>query len=344
MWIGRADGAGWTFPRATVLAIPLLCLLTSVVLYVVSRPGVRGRPGVPHTGELESDDIPRFTRCLEGLSETQYAVATLLSSELYVPGAFALGRSIQEHLPGDYQLIAMVLEGHEMSEGAMDMVRRGGWKICETARIKPPEEEERTNIFAWGFWNGKRAVPARYKDQFTKLGLWSWETFDRIVYLDSDCLVVGDISELFSAPSASFAAVRDWTGGSFQQGFNMGVFSLRPSVDEFRYLMEQKAAGGVKYDAWVAEQGFLNGLQFPWEEIPWRYNGGIGMYLLDPEQWSEYAADIRVIHFTREKPFVRFKDDLGSGVDPACDDVKHALTEKPFEYWKCVYEEWMLEV
>ncbi len=48
MWIGRADGAGWTFPRATVLAIPLLCLL-----YVVSRPGV------PHTGELESDDIPR---------------------------------------------------------------------------------------------------------------------------------------------------------------------------------------------------------------------------------------------------------------------------------------------
>jgi hypothetical protein len=68
------------------------------------------------------------------------------------------------------------------------------------------------------------------------------------------------------------------------------------------------------------------------------------MYLLDPEQWSEYAADIRVIHFTREKPFVRFKDDLGSGVDPACDDVKHALTEKPFEYWKCVYEEWMLEV
>lgn len=77
---------------------------------------------------------------------------------------------------------------------------------------------------------------------------------------------------------------------------------------------------------------------------PWRYNGGIGMYLLDPEQWSEYAADIRVIHLTREKPFVRFKDDLGSGVDPACDDVKHALTEKPFEYWKCVYEEWMLEV
>ncbi len=77
-----------------MLAIPLLCLL-----YVVSRPGV------PHTGELESDDIPRFTRCLEGLSETQYAVATLLSSELYVPGAFALGRSIQEHLPGDYQLI-----------------------------------------------------------------------------------------------------------------------------------------------------------------------------------------------------------------------------------------------
>ncbi len=32
MWIGRADGAGWTFPRATVLAIPLLCCTWSADL------------------------------------------------------------------------------------------------------------------------------------------------------------------------------------------------------------------------------------------------------------------------------------------------------------------------
>lgn len=283
------------------------------------------------TGELEADDILPFAGCLEGLPATQYAVVTLLTSETYAHGAFALGRSIQEHLvlprSSDYQLIAMVQQGRQFSDRTMDMVRKGGWTICEAARIEPA--------------NGEKVLP-QYQDQFTKFGFWTWEVFDRIVYLDSDCLVVQDISGLITAPRASFAAVRDWTAGKFQGTFNMGVFSLRPNVSEFRYFMEQKATF-VGYNVKMAEQGFLNGLQYHWEEFPFDYNGGIGMFFLARDEWLERADSIRIFHFTRKKPFIEFKDDLGSGVDPACADIKGSPTTFPMEYWKCLYEEWILE-
>lgn len=43
--------------------------------------------------------------------------------------------------------------------------------------------------------------------QYTKLRLWELDEFSRIVYLDADTLVMGDITPLFHIPHA-FAAVR----------------------------------------------------------------------------------------------------------------------------------------
>lgn len=49
--------------------------------------------------------------------------------------------------------------------------------------------------------------PPRCVLQYTKLRLWELDEFSRIVYLDADTLVMGDITPLFHIPHA-FAAVR----------------------------------------------------------------------------------------------------------------------------------------
>lgn len=74
----------------------------------------------------------------------------------------------------------------------------------------------------------------QYSDQYTKLLLWNMTDYERLVYLDADTLVVGDVSALLELPrEIGFAAVGDvWHHGasvnSFLSRFNAGVLSLVP--------------------------------------------------------------------------------------------------------------------
>ena len=45
----------------------------------------------------------------------------------------------------------------------------------------------------------------RYREQFTKLVLWNMTSFERILYMDSDTLAVGDVSPMLTEPSSAFA-------------------------------------------------------------------------------------------------------------------------------------------
>lgn len=69
-----------------------------------------------------------------------------------------------------------------------------GWQPRPVKRIPPP-----------GY------VLKNFKDQFTKLRIWELEEFERVVYMDSDMLVMGDINELFDIQHFDFAAV-GWCG------------------------------------------------------------------------------------------------------------------------------------
>eukprot|EP00918_Siedleckia_nematoides_P013241 GHVU01028863.1.p1 GENE.GHVU01028863.1~~GHVU01028863.1.p1 ORF type:complete len:202 (+),score=24.37 GHVU01028863.1:543-1148(+) len=62
----------------------------------------------------------------------------------------------------------------------------------------------------------------------TKLRIWELCEFDKLVYIDSDCVVVGDVAELFERPSPAFAA--DIVP---PDKFNAGVIVLRPDASVF---------------------------------------------------------------------------------------------------------------
>ena len=76
----------------------------------------------------------------------------------------------------------------------------------------------------------------RFQKQFTKLHIFNMVQYQRILYLDTDVLVVGDISPLLLDVNTSFAAVRDWESGRIQDHINCGVFSISPNSTEFHRL------------------------------------------------------------------------------------------------------------
>ena len=241
-------------------------------------------------------------------------VATLLTDdfERYGRGALALRRSIRG-APPNVEFKLFVLDTRPIADaGLRARLEAVGWTLATLPRV------------------GARlgAEPhGRYVDQFSKLGLWRLVEYDRVLYLDSDCLVVGSLDEALAIDvrPGELWVTRDIMHGFWQSGFNMGVFMIRPSLAENARLMAAKDDARVQYDQSMCEQGLLNVVYHDtWREIGFRNNANLAAYIDDRPLWQREAAQgLNVIHYTIDKPWtcVRLRlcalwHDLGLGARP----------------------------
>jgi hypothetical protein len=219
----------------------------------------------------------------------RHAVVTMVTTLEYVIGANVLLHSLRKRntKSKDTRYIALVLRGHyDVDRVVADLSPH--WDVRYVQRISPPEPDK---------------VFSRFVDQFTKLHVWNMEEFECIVYLDSDTLCVGDISPLFEAREAPFAAVLDYSDGNIMSTFNMGVFRVRPNGTEFARL-----TGLVRtkrdYRLDMAEQAFLNSVYGnAYEHLPFEYNANLAAAIQDKAYWETERPRTRIIHFTMLKPF-----------------------------------------
>jgi glycogenin glucosyltransferase len=215
----------------------------------------------------------------------------MISSKAYVRGANLLAATIKDtfnrQLLSDVTLIGLLLEGrHEVNAYSQEHAKH--WSLRYEGLISAPDI--------------KKVVP-KFKDQFTKLALWSWVQFERVVYIDSDCIALGDLSPFLTQPKLPFAAVRDFEKGNIQQHFNMGVFSFKPDVCEYHRLLALKTSR-TNYTMAFAEQAFLNAIYGKeYEEWPFVYNGNIAAAAQAPVFWREKFSKLRILHYTLIKPF-----------------------------------------
>lgn len=300
-------------PRIRRFTVPLRrygsCCLVLLLMTVWSNFGL----------STMSTDVPiwydsnklhsKYNACLAGI-ESKFAIVTMLSSPEYILGAMSLGVSIRNGVSEeDYSMILLLLdERYHPNSKDSDILKKIGWVICEIQRIPPPQEEK---------------VYYRFRDQFTKFSLWTWTSFKRVVYLDSDCLVTGNIDDLLRI-GAPFGAVRDFENGGFVDHFNMGVFSLLPNISKFLYFMEMRESFS-NYRLDTAEQGLLYGIKEPWFEIDPSFNANLAIYFQNRTLWTMMVPDIRIVHYTMDKPFLQ---DLY--------DVHQECTlDQPVEFWWC---------
>lgn len=137
----------------------------------------------------------------------------------------------------------------------------------------------------------------RFEDVMTKLNIFTILNYDKLVYIDSDCVVNRDIEFLFSLPEG-FYACPDW-GLDYRTDFNSGMLVYTPSEKLKKYIFSNinkisSSDGG--------DQGFLNVLfKNKVVLLPPEFNTLKRVYIEHPNILN--IKDAFIIHFVGEKPW-----------------------------------------
>lgn len=251
-----------------------------------------------------------------------YAVALLLFSPGYLPGALVLGFRLRHQRLHGAKLVLLVEKAH-FSHHQLQLLA-SVWDVLEDVKsIQRESQFAKSDTFP--FWH------AGHAKTFTKILLWSL-SYEKVLYLDCDTLPrmdpgaqVTDLLALDILPH-SVAAAPD---SANPDTFNSGVLLLRPNREVFDELQNSV---GSSYDG--GDQGLLNAVFNPhpdwladiaqwtfsqpnvlpqrpptsrWTPIPYLYNttlmgssGTSSSYALDFYSFAaneHYGEQARCVHF-----------------------------------------------
>jgi lipopolysaccharide biosynthesis glycosyltransferase len=288
-----------------ICLIVVILTLFGLMLYVESSDDLIDQT-VPET--RESLTKYGLNSCERLEAKNEIAVWTFLTDDdNYAMSAVKLLKSIRSNTDSiSYDTNVMELKEKPLKKKIRKLLIEAGWTICQVRRIAPRDEE---------------GTFPRFRDQFTKLAFWKLIQYKAHVYFDSDTFIVGNINELLDSyqklddEKYRLGVTRDIRASVWQETFNMGVFVVKPSLDEFNRLMALKANRNFKFETTMSEQGFLNVVyKDKWYEIGFEYNANLAAYTQQPEYWKKMEPNIRVIHYTMNKPWA-----CDSSYQPVCD-------------------------
>lgn len=225
----------------------------------------------------------------------------------YVKGVVGLVKGLRKS-GSPYPLVVAVLPDVPLSH--RNLLESQGCIVKEIEPVYPPE-------------NQTQFAMAYYVINYSKLRIWEFVEYNKMVYLDADIQVFGNIDELFDLPDDRFHAVMDcfcektWSHtvqygiGYCQQRpgrltwpvekmgpppslyFNAGMFVFQPSFATCHSLLE---AVKVPEPTPFAEQDFLN-MYFReiYSPIPLVYNLVLAMLWRHPE--NVRLEKVKVVHY-----------------------------------------------
>ncbi len=211
-----------------------------------------------------------------------YAYFTLVARDKYVDGAVCLYKSLRDKTK--YPLIAMILE---ISDESRKRLAGLGIQIRNVEKIE--------SINAGVGENKPRLEDFTYT--YTKLHVFGYEEFDKIIFLDSDLIVIKSIDHLFEEVKARFAACA--CTPYWEDVFNSGVMVIKPDIRLFRDMISKRNRLST-YDG--SDQGFLNSYFKEWQKLDIKYNAGKRIFSQKRELWDQ--IDKHVIHFVGGKPWL----------------------------------------
>ncbi|CAN8327200.1 unnamed protein product [Cochlearia groenlandica] len=172
------------------------------------------------------------------------AYATVLhSSESYVCGAITLAQSL---LRTNTKRDLILLHDDSISVSKLRALAAAGWKLRRIKRIRNPlAEKDSYNEY-----------------NYSKFRLWQLTEYDKVVFIDSDIIVLLNLDVLFHFPEMSATGNDVWI-------FNSGVMVIEPSNCTFSNIMSQRS-DIVSYNG--GDQGYLNEIFVWWHRLPRRVN------------------------------------------------------------------------
>lgn len=111
-------------------------------------------------------------------------MATLLTNDKFLPGVQVLVHSFRKHCPAEIPIIALVTD--EVCKTTRFLLKRKGVKTVVVPKISRAEKSK--DGAKEKHWEGA---------ELTKLHIWNLTDYDRVLYIDADCLVMAALDELF---------------------------------------------------------------------------------------------------------------------------------------------------
>ncbi|KAI6694829.1 hypothetical protein NL676_022539 [Syzygium grande] len=241
-----------------------------------------------------------------GYSRRGY-VTFLAGSGDYVKGVVGLAKGLRK-VKSAYPLVVAVLP--DVPEEHRDILRSQGCIIHEIEPIYPPE-------------NHVQFAMAYYVINYSKLRIWNFLDYSKMVYLDADIQVYENIDHLLDTEDGYFYAVMDcfcektwshspqYSVGYCQQCpekvawpaemgsppalyFNAGMFVFEPSRSTYESLLHTLR---ITPPTPFAEQDFLNMyFQKTYKPIPMAYNLVLAMLWRHPENVGTLEK-VKVVHY-----------------------------------------------
>ncbi|XP_031491546.1 UDP-glucuronate:xylan alpha-glucuronosyltransferase 2-like isoform X2 [Nymphaea colorata] len=221
-----------------------------------------------------------------GRSRREAYVTVLHSSEQYVCGAITLAHTLH-HTNTTRDLVILV--DNTITPSTRLALRAAGWKIRDIRRIRNPYAQR-------GTYN---------EYNYSKLRLWQLADYDRVVFVDSDVLILGNVDLLFDFPELSAT-------GDDGMIFNSGLMVIEPSACMFKMLMGETSRI-VPYNG--GDQGFLNEMFVWWHRLPRRLNclkvrqtnHSMEMEIKN-QLFGSDPPELYGIHFLGIKPWMCYRD------------------------------------
>ncbi|KAK3441524.1 hypothetical protein EUGRSUZ_L00240 [Eucalyptus grandis] len=233
-------------------------------------------------------------------------VTFLAGNGHYVKGVVGLAKGLRK-AKSKYPLVVAILP--DVPADHRKILEDQGCIVREIEPVYPPE-------------NQTQFAMAYYVINYSKLRIWEFVEYEKMIYLDGDIQVFDNIDHLFDLPNGFFYAVMDcfcektWSHtpqydiGYCQQCpdkvqwpdhvgpkpslyFNAGMFVYEPNLDTYHDLLETLK---VTPPTSFAEQDFLN-MYFKdiYKPIPNVYNLVLAMLWRHPENVE--LDKVKVVHY-----------------------------------------------
>lgn len=218
----------------------------------------------------------------------RYAYVTLLGTDDYLPGTLCLAASLKR-VKSRYPLLVLCFKS--VSSDTMEKLKRRGLQtrvLVDTVTVP--------GINQGGY--------ERWNYTFDKLQVFNLLEYEKVVFLDSDMLIVKNIDHLFGMPHMS-AVVADVYDQPDCTELNSGLLVIEPSAKESQGLIDTLLSDRLSQLPMFGDQDVIRAYFSDWASKP-ELRLPVGYNLFYPFMDQFYKAngkrrDIYVIHFVYGK-------------------------------------------
>lgn len=246
------------------------------------------------------------------MTETKRAYVTVLSGDSYLEGLLALNESLR-WCKSAHPLYVVV--GSEVTEAARHVIDRAGIAPIPAPALQIPDDIRRANL--------KSDHHKHWSGVFEKLVVFSLSEFEKLVFVDSDMVVIRNIDDLFDRPHMSGVLADIVPGRSASVDLNAGLMVIEPEPGLTSRLLDSLPAVFEREKQWRSEEGrplsmgvqsVINAFWSSWIDQPELHLAGEYNVLVDHLDYYVRALGyrwrgpqgIRVLHFIGQtKPWMR---------------------------------------